>query len=619
MSYDDDDDESYVIRAEREAKQNYLREEIIECNYDPDLFMWHIESMREANIDSWSFEDLQEAVSGFKMQYRRGENLQEILQKLGNKSDRADTYEENFTSESEKIPNPDPESYPIPSEDPLTSNTLSENLPKPTPSIHIQDLSEEVQEKNSSADEKSSNYNDHDHDRTLSEYQECLSSKSAENPDNDIVRCISPLPVHKALSSEGVMTMVANSIEETPEKLSYKDDQKILSEIVDISIDATPRGSLAQGDNKPQDIEKIYEKNELVICQCAELQENELTLLTELKVVISEPKIVDEGFFKRKFMSYEVLTPLMNWNVQRRYSDFLWMRNMIVVTCPGSYVPPLPPRKIVGNFSVKFIRKRHKFLEDFLKGVLRDPYLRSSQDLVVFLKEDNNNQFEVYKTSRLKTKKIQAFDEVQSFEGDTICNFSEDNELFSCLDDYFNISSQLEEEFKTTTKSLIKSTEKLSQTISEFSNLVEELRIVEEQLPNNYKNEDLFEKFQNSLIKWSAHEEINARNLEIDFKLHFLYKIKEKTEMRELLKQREFHLERYKKVKGKKKHEEIAEDRKKLFGHFNYKIKNEVERVVGDQILVDKVHFMNLAMNEIHKSESIQALWESTSQDFYYS
>ncbi|OMJ83240.1 hypothetical protein SteCoe_15895 [Stentor coeruleus] len=618
MSYDEDD-EGYVIRAEREAKQNYLREEIIECNYDPELFMWHIESIREANIDSWSFEDLQEVVLGFKMQYRRGENLQEILQKLGNKSDRADTYEENLTSESEKNPDIDPEPYPLPSENPLEKSEIvipAEKPLKPTPPIHIQDLSEEIQDKNSSADEKSSNYNGHD--RTLSEYQECLSSKSQE-PDNGIVRCISPLPVHKALSSEGIMTIVANSMEETPEKnSSFKDDQKIPSEIVELSLGVTPRGTLAQGE-KPQDIEKLYEKNEFFIYQCAELQENELTLLTELKVVISEPKIVDGGFFKKKFMSYEIWTPLMNWVVQRRYNDFLWVRNMLLITCPGSYIPPLPPRKIVGNFSVKFIRKRHKFLEDFLKGVLRDPYLRSSNDLVVFLKEGNDNEFEIYKTSRLKTKKIQAFDEVQTFEGDTICNFSEDNEIFSLLDDYFNVSSQLEEEFKNTTKSLIKSTEKLSQTISEFSNLVDELRTVEEQLPNNYKNEELFEKFQNSLIKWSAHEEINARNLEVDFKLHFLYKIKEKAEMRELLKQRETYFERYKKVKGKKKHEEIAEDRKKLFGHFNYKIKNEVERVIGDQILVDKIHFMNLAMNEIHKSESIQALWESTSQEFYYS
>ena len=62
----DEEDESYIIRAEREAKQQYLREEILELDYDPELFMAYCESIREANIDAWDFEELQDCVLNFK-------------------------------------------------------------------------------------------------------------------------------------------------------------------------------------------------------------------------------------------------------------------------------------------------------------------------------------------------------------------------------------------------------------------------------------------------------------------------------------------------------------------------------------------------------------------------
>ena len=48
---DSDDDDTYIIEAERKAKQNYLTEEIIENNYDPDLFMMFCGTRKGADID----------------------------------------------------------------------------------------------------------------------------------------------------------------------------------------------------------------------------------------------------------------------------------------------------------------------------------------------------------------------------------------------------------------------------------------------------------------------------------------------------------------------------------------------------------------------------------------
>lgn len=75
----DSDDESYIANAERKAKQNYLYEEIIENNYDPELFTMFCSKSKTPDLDFWTFDDLQECVSQFKLKYRRGQTLKEII------------------------------------------------------------------------------------------------------------------------------------------------------------------------------------------------------------------------------------------------------------------------------------------------------------------------------------------------------------------------------------------------------------------------------------------------------------------------------------------------------------------------------------------------------------
>ena len=75
----DSDDESYIVNAERKAKQNYLFEEIIENNYDPKLFTVFCEKTKPPDLDYWSFDELVECVAKFKMVYRRGQTFEDVM------------------------------------------------------------------------------------------------------------------------------------------------------------------------------------------------------------------------------------------------------------------------------------------------------------------------------------------------------------------------------------------------------------------------------------------------------------------------------------------------------------------------------------------------------------
>lgn len=52
-----------------------------------------------------------------------------------------------------------------------------------------------------------------------------------------------------------------------------------------------------------------------------------------------------------KFVVYKVhgLDDKGSFEVYRRYSDFEALRAALVLRWPGCYVPPVPPKKAVGN------------------------------------------------------------------------------------------------------------------------------------------------------------------------------------------------------------------------------------------------------------------------------
>jgi hypothetical protein len=53
------------MEEERELKQNYLRQEIVEKNYSPDEFMEYCEGIKGAEVDAYTFEELSKIVSDF--------------------------------------------------------------------------------------------------------------------------------------------------------------------------------------------------------------------------------------------------------------------------------------------------------------------------------------------------------------------------------------------------------------------------------------------------------------------------------------------------------------------------------------------------------------------------
>lgn len=53
--------------------------------------------------------------------------------------------------------------------------------------------------------------------------------------------------------------------------------------------------------------------------------------------------------------------------IQRRYREFLFLRDMLYSRYPGLMIPPMPGKQMSGNRAEFFVEERKHFLNEFLR------------------------------------------------------------------------------------------------------------------------------------------------------------------------------------------------------------------------------------------------------------
>ena len=191
-------------------------------------------------------------------------------------------------------------------------------------------------------------------------------------------------------------------------------------------------------DIRPDDMENAIKKSHKEI-QCQILEKSKINSI-EIKSVISNPRKVSDSLVKNSYHIYDITTKNFNWFVNRRYSDFIWLREVLSSLFPTILIPQLPKKKI-GNrrFEEDFIEKRLKGLQFFLDEILKNETLKTADPLITFLSCIERGFFE--QQMKVITPKLLNVDSilgVKSFSGKVIVADLND-EYFNNSNIYFNI------------------------------------------------------------------------------------------------------------------------------------------------------------------------------------
>ena len=201
------------------------------------------------------------------------------------------------------------------------------------------------------------------------------------------------------------------------------------------------------------------QKNQTIKLKCKILEKSCLND-KKITVQIKNPKPVVTNFLSSNYVQYEVETKEMNWLVKRRYSDFVWLRQVLSKFNPGHLVPPLPDKQIgPRRFELDFIAKRMKFLQKFIDDLLENEIFKASEPLKAFLSMTDKNQFAA------KMKELASYlpspyvSEFRTFDGEVEIDRPDEGDkekYFVNITHYFRIQSQLFERLNSNFKELNK-------------------------------------------------------------------------------------------------------------------------------------------------------------------
>lgn len=107
------------------------------------------------------------------------------------------------------------------------------------------------------------------------------------------------------------------------------------------------------------------------------------------KLSVSDPRQVGEGMKSHTVYNVSSICELndteVEFNVTRRYKDFLWLHNTLGSSFKGYMIPPMPDKKFLGNTATDHVEKRQAYLDKFL-GRVSDHYkLKTSEDFFNFI------------------------------------------------------------------------------------------------------------------------------------------------------------------------------------------------------------------------------------------
>lgn len=216
-----------------------------------------------------------------------------------------------------------------------------------------------------------------------------------------------------------------------------------------------------------------------------------------IKIVVSEPQKVEESQLT-SYVTYKVSTetnrPGFSYtsiSVVRRFSDFVWLSDMLTITSSGSIIPSLPDKTITSKFDFgsDFIEARKRSLERFLHRVAEHPELGVSDHFMVFLQADEPGLKQAISLSKnLKPKRMSAVNDLAKstwnmYVGNggkqaTLEKTPEDMQV----DEIFKYISDLEKIMMKTAAaaaSMVERTRKLANSYNEFSSSLTSLALCE--------------------------------------------------------------------------------------------------------------------------------------------
>ena len=361
--------------------------------------------------------------------------------------------------------------------------------------------------------------------------------------------------------------------------------------------------------SEPPPIVEEKKLDDRFIMNCIKYEPNQLSSTPSVSFEILEPILVKGGFFSSDYYLFPVRTNPLGWECKRKFSEFLWLREVLANTLIGTYIPPIPSRKSRQGTPETILNKTTKILSKFTSGLARNTFILSSPVVEDFFKIAEAKEFSKFEKNVKKTyKRPENPEQLVTATGTANCDITFPGSRPEKLLEYTSVTESLEKKLKRHATAVMTDIKAVEAEFNGLSELISNLSELQNMLPYGEGQMRLYHSLSQCMKNLADQEKIRCETFEEYFNMYFKYSYLEKEVMKNMLKDRETAHNDYVGAEMKKKNVEKARN---FYGFLNFSTITQVEGVIAQNSVLMNKHFLQLAYQEIHSTTSLHTLWTS--------
>lgn len=215
------------------------------------------------------------------------------------------------------------------------------------------------------------------------------------------------MPDLKAIVAEYISHKEQEKMEIKLEDNGERHEEPLKNENKNIILDKNEPAENTENIQKEiQQSKATYGVTNLKEIECQKLELNTLGKTENLSVIVAGYEKVEGKLFAKSYILYIIKTSPLNLKVKRRFSDFEWLRQLLLTCYNYCSIPGIPRKTKIGsdNFGQAFIRKRARTFEKFLSYLVIHPILKNLKVVYDFLSIEKDSDFQKMKKSYEKAK-----------------------------------------------------------------------------------------------------------------------------------------------------------------------------------------------------------------------
>lgn len=370
----------------------------------------------------------------------------------------------------------------------------------------------------------------------------------------------------------------------------------------------------------------IDEKEEILpqekYVSCGLIEETLISKENKIEIKVSEPQIEKGGIFSFSYSSYLIKTSPVSLEVRRRYTDFIWLYNILKKHFVNCIIPPLFKKK--DKLIKEKMEKKIYFLEKFLNDISIHPLLRNSNIFYDFISIKNEKEFIEKKNKYEKTEAPSNIKKIKTLNGETKVSISYDNEqYFQNIKEKLSAEENIFDKLISNYKILLNNIQQTSTKINDISKILGELynhkniyfesectsgsyssliKVMIEWSEFQNKNIELIRKSIINFIKYIKQEFSSFKDLynTVENDKNYYYKKKQK-----LLEAKEALFSRIEKLDNKEGESEIENEKKKEI-EFSKLMISDIEKL--NEIEEEYGCYLNCYISEYERLRDLNSI-----------